>query len=117
MQEVAPEVEKLEIQVGNQAARGVAGQPEGAVIGGARPWVRAARSTQYFLGAPHGSRAGLQKLHDSAKNKDNGVARLARQRLDVIKSRLTQGAEADAILSQLEAKSSYANLGAHKCRK
>jgi DNA repair protein SbcC/Rad50 len=49
------------------------------------------------------SHAGLQKLYDLAKNKDHGVARLARQRLDVIKNRLTQGAEADAILSQLEA--------------
>jgi hypothetical protein len=49
------------------------------------------------------SQAGLQKLADLAKNKDHGVARLARQRLDVIKNRLAQGAEADAILSQLEA--------------
>ena len=49
------------------------------------------------------SQAGLQKLADLAKNKDHGVARLAKQRLDVIKNRLTQGADADAILSQLEA--------------
>ncbi len=49
------------------------------------------------------SQSGLQKLADQAKNKDNGVARLAKQRLDLIKNRITQGAEADAILSQLEA--------------
>ena len=49
------------------------------------------------------AQAGLQKLYDLAKNKDHGVARLAKQRLDGIKNRLSQGAEADAILSQLEA--------------
>ena len=49
------------------------------------------------------TQTGLQKLADQAKNKDNGVARLAKQRLDLIKNRITQGAEADAILSQLEA--------------
>lgn len=49
------------------------------------------------------SQAGLQKLSDLAKNKDHGVARLAKQRLDAMKNRFAQGAEADAILSQLEA--------------
>lgn len=49
------------------------------------------------------SQTGLQRLADLSKNKDHGVSRLAKQRLDGIKSRRTQGAEADAILSQLEA--------------
>ena len=48
------------------------------------------------------TQTGLQKLADQAKNKDHGVARLAKQRLDLMKNRNTQGAEADAILSQLE---------------
>ena len=49
------------------------------------------------------SRELLQKLADSARNKDNGIARHARQRLDAIRSRQNQGEEADAILTQLEA--------------
>ncbi|MCE9641603.1 MAG: DUF349 domain-containing protein [Betaproteobacteria bacterium] len=47
------------------------------------------------------SDAGLQKLADAAKSKDRGVARLAQQRLDAIKSRHDQTAEADAVLGQL----------------
>ena len=46
---------------------------------------------------------GLRKLADAAKNKDHGVARLARQRIDAIKQRQEQDAEADAIIAQLEA--------------
>jgi len=46
---------------------------------------------------------GLRKLADAAKNRDHGVARLARQRLDAIENRLAGAAEADAILAQLEA--------------
>ncbi|TAK66536.1 MAG: DUF349 domain-containing protein [Betaproteobacteria bacterium] len=46
---------------------------------------------------------GLRKLGDAAKNKDHGVARLARQRIDAIKQRQGQDAEADAIIAQLEA--------------
>lgn len=46
---------------------------------------------------------GLRKLADAAKNKDHGVARLARQRIDAIKQRMEQEAEADAIIAQLEA--------------
>ena len=46
---------------------------------------------------------GLRKLADAAKNKDHGVARLARQRLDANKQRQAQDAEADAIIAQLEA--------------
>jgi len=46
---------------------------------------------------------GLRKLADAAKNKDHGVARLARQRLDAIKQRHEQEAEADAVIAQLEA--------------
>ncbi len=46
---------------------------------------------------------GLRKLADAAKNKDHGVARLARQRLDAIKQRQEQNAEADAVIAQLEA--------------
>jgi hypothetical protein len=45
---------------------------------------------------------GLQTLADAAKNKDRGVARLARQRIDAINDRLRQQAEADAITAQLE---------------
>jgi hypothetical protein len=45
----------------------------------------------------------LQRLADAARNKDNGVARLARQRLDAIRTREAQGVEADAILVELEA--------------
>ena len=46
---------------------------------------------------------GLRKLADAAKNKDHGVARLARQRLDATKQRQEQEAEADAVIAQLEA--------------
>ena len=46
---------------------------------------------------------GLRKLADAAKNKDHGVARLARQRIDAIKLRHDQDAAADAIIAQLEA--------------
>jgi len=46
---------------------------------------------------------GLRKLAEAAKNKDHGVARLARQRLDAIKQRHGQDAEADAVIAQLEA--------------
>ena len=45
---------------------------------------------------------GLRRLADAAKNKDHGVARLARQRIDAIKQRQAQEAEAEAIISQLE---------------
>ncbi len=46
---------------------------------------------------------GLRKLAAAAKNKDHGVARLARQRIDAIEERIDQKIEADAILAQLEA--------------
>jgi hypothetical protein len=46
---------------------------------------------------------GLRKLADAAKNKDHGVARLARQRMDAIRHRHEQDAEADAVIAQLEA--------------
>lgn len=46
---------------------------------------------------------GLRKLADAAKNKDHGVARLARQRIDAMKQRQAQEAEAEAIIAQLEA--------------
>ncbi len=46
---------------------------------------------------------GLRKLVDSAKSKDHGVAKRARQRIDAIKSRREHEAEADAIIAQLEA--------------
>jgi DNA repair protein SbcC/Rad50 len=46
---------------------------------------------------------GLRRLADAAKNKDHGVARLARQRIDAIKLRQKQEADADAIIAQLEA--------------
>jgi hypothetical protein len=46
---------------------------------------------------------GLRKLAEAAKNKDHGVARLARQRLDAIKQRRGQEAEADAVIAQLQA--------------
>ena len=45
---------------------------------------------------------GLRKIAHAAKSKDRGVARLAQQRLDAIKSDLEQHQEADAILAQLE---------------
>ncbi len=47
--------------------------------------------------------AGLRKLADAAKNKDHGVARLARKRIEAVADRAGQTAEADAILAQLEA--------------
>ena len=47
--------------------------------------------------------AGLNELAAAAKNKDRGVARLARQRIDALNDGLWQQAEADAIASQLEA--------------
>ncbi len=46
---------------------------------------------------------GLRKLADAARNKDNGVARLARKRREVLADRENQVAEADAILARLEA--------------
>jgi len=46
---------------------------------------------------------GLRKVAEAAKNRDHGVARLARQRIEAIEERLDQKAEADAILAQLEA--------------
>jgi hypothetical protein len=46
---------------------------------------------------------GLRKLAATAKKKDHGVARLARQRVDAMEDSLDQRAEADAILAELEA--------------
>jgi hypothetical protein len=46
---------------------------------------------------------GLRKLADATRNKDHGVARLARKRYEAIADRTGQAAEADAILAQLEA--------------
>ena len=46
---------------------------------------------------------GLRKLADAAKDKDRGVARLARKRLDAMANREGDAAEADAIVAQLEA--------------
>ncbi len=46
---------------------------------------------------------GLRKLADAAKNKDHGVARLARQRIEAIKHRSEQDAEAELVIAQLEA--------------
>lgn len=45
----------------------------------------------------------LHQLAEAAKNKDHGVARLARQRLDAIRHHAQQEAEADAVVAQLEA--------------
>jgi hypothetical protein len=45
----------------------------------------------------------LKRLASVAKNKDRGVARLARQKIDVIEDRRAQTTEADAVLEQLEA--------------
>ena len=47
--------------------------------------------------------SGLRKLADAARDKDRGVARLARQRLDAMESRDDDATEADAILAELEA--------------
>jgi hypothetical protein len=44
----------------------------------------------------------LRRLFDGAKDKDRGVARLARQRLDAIDHRVKQAAAADEILAQAE---------------
>ncbi|MCM2328540.1 MAG: DUF349 domain-containing protein [Lysobacter sp.] len=46
---------------------------------------------------------GLEALLGKAKNKDRGVARLAKQRLEAMKNREGQATEADDILAQLEA--------------
>jgi hypothetical protein len=45
---------------------------------------------------------GLKKLAAGAKNRDRGVARIARQRIDAINERVRQRAAADAIIAQLE---------------
>lgn len=50
------------------------------------------------------AQAGLRALADAAKNKDNGVFRLARLRLDALEERHRQDAEADAVLAELEAR-------------
>ncbi|OGA96782.1 MAG: hypothetical protein A3G27_06970, partial [Betaproteobacteria bacterium RIFCSPLOWO2_12_FULL_66_14] len=49
------------------------------------------------------TREGLQRLADAAKDTDRGVSRLARQRINAIRDRLRQQAQADAILGELEA--------------
>jgi exonuclease SbcC len=46
---------------------------------------------------------GLRKLADAARNKDHGVARLARKRIEAIADRVDRTAEADALLAQMEA--------------
>ncbi len=46
---------------------------------------------------------GLASLAEAAKNKDRGVARLAKQRLEAMKDREGQASEADEILARLEA--------------
>jgi hypothetical protein len=46
---------------------------------------------------------GLRRLADAARNRDHGVARLARQRLDAIAQRQEKAGKADAILAELEA--------------
>ena len=46
---------------------------------------------------------GLRKLADAARDKDRGVARLARKRLDAMANRDGDAAEADAVVAQLEA--------------
>jgi exonuclease SbcC len=46
---------------------------------------------------------GLRKLADAAKNKDHGVAKLARQRIEAMKTRAADETEADAVIVQLEA--------------
>src|SRR5512143_3605977 len=45
----------------------------------------------------------LRRLADVASDKDRGVARLARKRIDAIAERDKRGAEADAILAEIEA--------------
>jgi hypothetical protein len=46
---------------------------------------------------------GLSKLADAASNKDRGVARVARSRIDAIATNEAYAAEADAIAEELEA--------------
>jgi hypothetical protein len=46
---------------------------------------------------------GLHALADAARNKDRGVARLAKQRLEAMQNREGQANAADAILAELEA--------------
>jgi hypothetical protein len=46
--------------------------------------------------------AALRRLADGAKDKDRGVARLAKQRIDAIEHRATQAEQADALLAQAE---------------
>ena len=48
------------------------------------------------------SKTGLERLAEAAKDKDRGVARLARQRIESINSRRRRQAEAEAIITQLE---------------
>jgi len=45
----------------------------------------------------------LRRLADGAKDKDRGVARLARQRVEAIERRVTQAGQADELLAQAEA--------------
>ena len=45
---------------------------------------------------------GLRKLAEGARDKDRGVARLARKQLDAMANREDDAAEADAIVAQLE---------------
>ena len=45
----------------------------------------------------------LRRLAEAARNKDHGVARLARQRMDAIDHRTDQASKADAIVAELEA--------------
>lgn len=59
--------------------------------------------TRFAAAERVGTPEALRKLADAAKNKDHGVARLARQRIGAIKHRREQDAEADAIIAQLEA--------------
>lgn len=47
--------------------------------------------------------AMLEELAESVRTKDHGVYRSVRQRLDAIKTRIEQDAEADRVLEQLEA--------------
>ena len=49
------------------------------------------------------STASLRRLADDAGDKDRGVARLARQRLDAMANRLDTEAQGDTILAQIEA--------------
>ncbi len=49
------------------------------------------------------SEKALQQLHDVARNRDHGVARHVRQRLDAMRNQSSQAAEANAVLDALEA--------------